>query len=85
MRYFIFTYKSTKKYSVSDTRKKFITLSKSTGNIGIDAKNALGIFLASTGTFKEVQIIEIQEVDEQGAAIGLPITPSDDAIVPVGR
>lgn len=84
MRKFIFTYKELNKYASDNSFNRVVTLSKATGDIGIDAKNALGIFIASTGNLKKNEIISIQEIDENGKSIGEPITPQgDNGMVPI--
>ena len=83
MRHFLFYYTDLR--SGMDLKRKVI-LSKSTGNISIDAKNALGVFINSTGTLKYINVNEIQELDKDGNAIGEPIKPmGDNAIVPTKR
>lgn len=77
MRKFLFTYKPISKYGLNSERGSFITLSKETGDLSRDAKAAMGIFIASTGTLKKNDIISIQEVDDNGKFIGEPITPVD--------
>jgi len=86
MRTFLITYKELKKYSTDMELHRVVKISKETGDIGIDAKAALGVFINSTGTLKKNEIISIQELDEQNNPIGEPIKPvGEDAIVPTGR
>lgn len=82
MRKFIICYKEKKKYSNSE-RRNVVTLSNPTGDISIDAKAALGVFISSTGNLKRNEIISIQEIDENNNFIGEPIKPvGDNAIIP---
>lgn len=86
MRNFIITYAPIQKFGKTVTRNTKIVISKSTGNIGIDAKAAVGIFINSIGSLKKNEIIEIQEIDENNKPIGEVIKPMDNtSIVPTGR
>lgn len=86
MRKFLITYKELKKYASKNERHRIVQISKSTGDIGIDSKAAVGVFINSTGTLKRNEIISIQELDENNNPIGEPIKPMDDiAIIPEGR
>ena len=83
MRYFVVKFTDKKK----NERETKITISKSTKDIGIDAKSALGIV---TSNFKGVNannIIWMKEVDKEGKQIGELITPSseDTSIIPVKK
>lgn len=84
MKNFLITYKDKKKYSGDIEKHKKVILSNDTGEIGVDAKAALGVFINSTGTLKKIDIVSIQELDDEGNFVGLPIVPDDDkdAIVP---
>lgn len=86
MRTFLITYKELKKYSTDMELHRVVKISKETGDIGIDAKAALGVFINSTGTLKKNEIISIQELDENNKPIGEVIKPMDNtSIVPTGR
>lgn len=83
MRYFLFYYTDLR--SGMNLKRK-VTLSRSTGNISIDAKNALGVFINSTGTLKYIDVTEIQELDKENNPIGEPIRPvGDTSIVPTKK
>lgn len=86
MRKFLFTYKPISKYGLNSEQNRFVTLSKETGDLSKDAKAAMGIFIASTGTLKKNDIISIQEVDDNGKFVGEPITPVDGtSMLPVRK
>lgn len=75
------------KYGKTPTfRTNKVTLSKPTGKTSVDARAALGIFIANFGNLKKNTIVKIKEFDENGQ-IGADITPSDDdtAIVPIRK
>lgn len=76
MRSFIIKWKENKKHSIE--RENLITVSRESGDIGIDAKAALNLFCANFGNLKKNEIISLQEVNENGEHIGLPITPTSD-------
>ena len=86
MRYFLITYKENKRNRLGIVMHRKISISKPTGDIGLDAKTAVGIFISSTGNLKKNEIIEIQEIDENNEPIGEVIKPMDNtSIVPTGR
>ena len=86
MRHFLITYKENKRNGLGIVMHRKISISKPTGDIGLDAKAAVGIFISSTGNLKKNEIIEIQEVDENNEPIGEVIKPMDSpSIVPTGR
>ena len=87
LRDFLFTYKEKKKNGFGLVRNKKVSIAKATGDIGIDAKAALGVFISATGNLKKNEIISIQELDIlTGKPIGEPIIPvADTSIVPTGR
>lgn len=86
MRTFLITYKELKKYSPDMELHSVVKISKATGDIGIDAKAALGVFINCTGSLKKNEIISIQELDENNKPIGEVIKPMDNtSIVPTGR
>ena len=63
-----------------------IAISKPTGDIGLDAKAGVGIFISSTGNLKKNEIIELPQVDENNEPIGEVIKPMNStSIVPTGR
>lgn len=82
MRYFVVRFIDNKK----NERETKVTLSKSTKDIGFDAKSALEIV---TSNFKGVNansIIWMKEVDKEGNQIGELITPSDEnSIIPTKK
>lgn len=82
MRYFIVKFTDKKK----NERETKVTISKSTKDIGIDAKSALNIV---TSNFKGVNansIIWIKEIDEKGEQVGELITPTGEtSIIPEKR
>ena len=86
MRHFLITYKENKRNGLGMVMHRKISISKPAGDIGLDAKAAVGIFISSTGNLKKNEIIEIQEVDENNEPIGEVIKPMDStSIVPTGR
>ena len=86
MRHFLITYKENKRNGFGIIMHRKISISKPTGDIGLDAKAAVGIFISSTGNLKKNEIVEIQEVDENNEPIGEVIKPMDNtSIVPTGR
>ena len=86
MRHFLITYKENKRNGLGMVMHRKISISKPTGDIGLDAKAAVGIFISSAGNLKKNEIIEIQEVDENNEPIGEVIKPMDNtSIVPTGR
>lgn len=86
MRHFLITYKENKRNGLGIVMHRKVSISKPTGDIGLDAKAAVGIFISSTGNLKKNEIIEIQEVDENNEPIGEVIKPMDNtSIVPTGR
>ena len=86
MRHFLITYKENKRNGLGMVMHRTISLSKPPGDIGLDAKAAVGIFISSTGNLKKNEIIEIQEVNEYNRPIGEVIKPMDNtSIVPTGR
>ena len=86
MRHFLITYKENKRNGLEIVMHRKISISKPTGDIGLDAKAAVGVFINSTGSLKKNEIVEIQEVDENNEPIGKVIKPRDNtSIVPTGR
>lgn len=75
MRYFLITYKTIKDGNEHSLK---VTVSRPTGDIGIDAKSALGLFIVARGSLKKNDIISIQEQDKEGKDIGLPILPDNN-------
>ena len=73
------------KYGTPTFRKNKISVSKPSGEIGIDAQIALNIFMSNFGNLKKNTIVRIRELDKNGEQIGEDITPSDSAIIPVGK
>lgn len=82
MRYFIVKFTDKKK----NERETKVTISKSTRDIGYDAKSALNIV---TSNFKGVNansIIWIKEINKKGEQVGDLITPTDEtSIIPEKR
>ena len=86
MRKFLISYTPINKYNNGITQHSLIELSKETGNIGTDAKNALNIFIARNGNLKKNNILSIQELDAMNFPIGESIVPMDNtSIIPTGR
>ena len=86
MRHFIITYEPINKYGKTIQRSNKVTVSKTTGDIGKDAKAALEIFIRSFGNLKKNEVFSIQEVNAEGKSIGEPILPtSENSIIPTGR
>lgn len=76
MRTFDITWRESKKHSIERTNR--INVTNPAGDIGIDAKAALNLFISAFGGLKKNEIISIQEIDvETGAFIGEPIKPVD--------
>lgn len=66
------------------SRANYIKLSNPTGDVSIDAKRALNIFISEFGDLKHNTIIKIQEFDENGVQIGKDIIPTDKTtVVPI--
>lgn len=76
-RTFLITFKT----KDGDERKRVVMVSNPSGDIGKDAKAALGIFIASTGTLKKNEIVSLQEIDKDNEPVGEPITPAQDSSV----
>ena len=53
MRHFLITYKENKRNGLGMVMHRKISISKPTGDIGLDAKAAVGIFISSTGNLKK--------------------------------
>lgn len=86
MKKYLITYKVLKKYGGGDPLHRVVIVSKVSGDASKDAKAALGIFIASTGTLKRNEIISIQELGVDNKPIGEPIVPmGENAIVPTGK
>ena len=66
-------------------RTTMVKLMDANGEVAIDAKRALNIFIKSCGNLKKNTVTEIIEMDEDGNQIGDKITPTGDSIIPVGR
>ena len=67
------------------TRVSHIKLSKPSGKTALDAKAALGIFVAQLGGLQKNTIVKIQEFDENGQ-LGEDIIPmAETNIIPSGR
>ena len=67
-------------------RTTWVEVSNPTGDVSIDAKSAVDIFISSVGNIKKNTIIWIKEFDENGNQIGEDITPQEDsAIIPTRR
>lgn len=65
-------------------RTSWIKLSKPTGEVTIDAKAALNIFISEFGDLKYNTIIKIQEFDENGIQLGEDIVPQNDtSFIPI--
>jgi hypothetical protein len=77
------TFLITFKQKDGNERKRVVMVSNPSGDIGKDAKTALGIFIASTGTLKKNEIVFLQEIDKDNKPVGEPITPvQDSSVVP---
>ena len=82
----IWTEKSTKSWKVNPTRTTKVEIPNASDDIGIAAKSALQVFSHSFGSLAKVDVINIQEIDADGAAIGEPIVPdTDSSIIPAGK
>ena len=57
MRHFLITYKENKRNGLGIVMHRKISISKPTGDIGLDAKAAVGIFISSKGNLKKNEII----------------------------
>lgn len=87
IRNYIFEWYSTKesKYKEPIHRFNTVNLTSPSGETAVDAKSALNIFTSSFGNLKNITIVKIKEMDENGQ-IGEDITPSDEnTIIPSGR
>lgn len=86
MRNFRITYKPIDKYNKATERNIVINVSKPTGDIGQDAHAALNLFISSIGSLKKNDVIEIQEINDIGDNIGMPIKPTgESSIVPMRK
>lgn len=86
MRNFRITYKPIDRYNKSTERNIVVNISKPSGDIGADAHSALNLFIASAGSLKKNDIIEIQEISDDGTNIGEPIKPTgNSSIVPIKK
>ena len=78
--------KQKQKFGEPSIRISNIILSKSTGNIGKDAKAALNILISNFKALKYSDVINIQEIDKEGNPIGEPIKPMEDtSMVPTSK
>ena len=85
MRKFIFTWYENVKYGKPVERKNTISVINK-GDIGATAKAATNVFTKNFGSLKCNTIISIQEINENGDAVGEPITPQEDSsIIPTGK
>ena len=86
MRKFSISWQEKQKFGEPSIRISNIILSKSTGDIGKDAKAALNILISNFKSLKYIDVINIQEIDKEGNPIGEPIKPMEDtSIVPTGK
>ena len=82
MRYFEVKFKDKKK----NERITKVTISKSTKDIGFDAKSALGIITSNFKGINANSIIWMKEVDKEGKQIGELITPAEEnQIIPTKK
>ena len=72
-----------KKDRLQMKRTTWITLSKPTGKVEYDARQALNLFIRNFGGLKKNDVLYIKEFDENGQ-IGEDIVPTSDenAIIP---
>ena len=83
MRTFKITYIKINKYNNGILYNSTVSISNPTGDIGRDAHSALNVFIATIGSLKKYDVLEIQELNDEGNPIGEPIKPMDDSsIVP---
>lgn len=83
MRTFRITYTKINKHNNGILRNSTISVSNPTGDIGRDAHSALNLFVSSIGGLKKYDVLEIQELNDEGNPIGEPIKPmGDSSIVP---
>lgn len=66
-------------------RTTMVKLTDARGEVAVDAKRALNVFIKSCGNLKKNVVTEIIEMDEDGNQIGEKITPTGDSIIPMGR
>jgi hypothetical protein len=86
MRKYLITYKELKKYGSGDPLHRTVIVSKVSGDTAKDAKAALGVFIASTGTLKRNEIISIQELGPDNKPFGEPIVPmGENSIIPLRK
>lgn len=83
MRTFRITYAQINKYNNGISRSNVVSIPNPTGDIGRDAHSALNVFITTIGSLKKYDVLEIQELNDEGNPIGEPIKPMDDSsIVP---
>jgi len=66
-------------------RNNRINITKPTGQVEIDAKRAVDLFIRGFGNLKQNTIISIKEFDENDNQIGEDIVPDKDAIIPIPK
>ena len=66
-------------------RTTMVKLTDAKGEVAVDAKRALNIFIKSCGNLKKNVVTEIIEMDEDGVQIGEKITPTGDSIIPTRK
>ena len=83
MRTFKIAYTKINKHNKVILRNSTVSISNPTGDLGRDAHSALNLFISSIGSLKKYDVLEIQELNNEGNPIGEPIKPmGDSSIVP---
>lgn len=78
--------KSTKTWKVEPTRTTKVEIPNASDDIGIAAHSALQVFTRLNGSLAKIDVVSLQEIDADGAAIGEPIVPdTDSSIIPAGK
>jgi len=83
-RYYVIEWYKKNKYGNNVTRHTNVSLPRFTGDTAVDSKMALQIFIKNNGNLNKIEVVKIKEFNEHGQ-IGEDITPSNNAIIPVGR
>lgn len=83
VRYYIIEWCPTKELNRNNNfhRINKVILNKPTGNVSIDAKEALNMFIKNFGGLHKNTIFKIKEFNENGQ-IGEDIVPQKEAIIP---
>ena len=73
-RKFLFTWHKNERYGEPVERHNYITVTKASKDLGMACNAATELFKRSFGSLKRNTILSIQEVDENNAPLGEPLT-----------